>query len=179
MGNQLETQNNMALIHTLRTQGQQSEVLAEAMERIYGVEERVNEVATAVDNKMDKLQGQIDESFALHEDLSKQITVNYDQQKDIQSIVSKKATNMTKEHQKNLNEVFSDNMFKAYKGLFTRRIYAKLKKQMNVVRYTSVKKVDCEEAMTFLRSLEYQDFTDRELKPTPKILEIKMLEQEV
>jgi len=179
MGNQLETQNNMALIHTLRTQGKQSEALAEAMERIYSVEERVTNIANSADKKMDKLQGQIDESFALHEDLSKQITVNYDQQKDIQSIVSRKATNLTKEHQKDLEEVFSDNLFKAYKGVFTRRIYAKLKKQMNVVRYTSVKKVDYEETMTFLKSLEYQSFTDRELKPTPKILEIKKLEQEM
>src|SRR5699024_10258571 len=119
MGNQLvEQENKVALIHTLRNQSKQSEAIADALERTLAIEQRVNEVANNIDEKMNLMQNQIDESFALHEDLSKQITINYDQQQDVKSIVSSKAYELAKKHETQLEEKFSNNMFKAWKGLF-------------------------------------------------------------
>ena len=180
MGNQLaEKENKVALIHTLRSQSKQSEAIADALERTLEIEQRVNQVATDINDKMNLMQDQIDESFALHEDLSKQITINYDQQQDVKSIVSSKAYELAKKHETQLEEHFSDNMFKAWKGLFTHRIYSKLKKKMNVVRYTAVKKLDYAEATQYLNELTYQDFSDREKEPTQKILELLFLESEM
>ncbi|MDN6268642.1 MAG: ORF6C domain-containing protein [Tetragenococcus koreensis] len=170
MGNQqLEERNNTALIHTLRTQGQQSEALAQVMEDMYNIKE-------STEKKFEQITDKVDESLALYDKLSKEITINYDEQKEIQSLVNKKAGRFTNHHSKVIQEVFSDNMFKAWKGLFIRKIYAKLKKEMNVVRYTAVKKLDYKATKEFLQELSYDNFSDRELTPSPKILELRDLE---
>lgn len=174
---QLEQQKNVALIHTLRTQSYQGEALAAALERVTGIEERMAQVVVTIDQRMLVLQEQIDKSMMMNESLAKEITINYDQQKNIQGIVSSISNNFTKEHQRKLEKIFSANMFKAYKGLFIRRIYAKLKNEMNVVRYTAVKKLDYQETIAFLKELTYSSFTDKELEPTPAILKLMELER--
>ena len=108
------------------------------------------------------------------ERVTKEITINYEEQRRIQSVVSLKASQLTREH---LNEEVSDNLFKAWKGLFIRRIYSRIKEQMNVVRYTAVKREDFDIVLNYLESLTYSDFKLRELQPTPTILNIMELER--
>lgn len=107
------------------------------------------------------------------ERVTKEITINYEEQRKIQSLVAHKASTLTKEH---LDEEVSDNLFKAWKGLFIRRIYSRIKEQMNVVRYTAVKREDFDIVLNYLESLTYSDFKLRELQPTPTILNIMELE---
>lgn len=108
------------------------------------------------------------------ERVTKEITINYEEQRKIQSLVAHKASTLTKEH---LDEEVSDNLFKAWKGLFIRRIYSRIKDQMNVVRYTAVKREDFDRVLNYLENLAYSDFKLRELQPTPAILNIMELER--
>ena len=109
------------------------------------------------------------------ERVTKEITINYEEQRKIQSLVAHKASTLTKEH---LDEEVSDNLFKAWKGLFIRRIYSRIKDQMNVVRYTAVKREDFDRVLNYLENLAYSDFKLRELQPTPAILNIMELERD-
>lgn len=113
----------------------------------------------------------------LVEKVSKEITINYEEQKQIQSIVSLKANQLAEQHLLSLDAPYSDNLFKAWKGLFIRRIYAKLKTRMNVVRYTAVKREDFDNLITYLDELNFSHFKLRELQPTLSILQIMELEQ--
>lgn len=105
--------------------------------------------------------------------VTKEITINYEEQRKIQSTVSYKATEMVKIH---LREDVSDNLFKAWKGQFTRLIYTKLKTYMNVVRYTAITREDFNKALDYITDIDYDDFRLSDLKPTPKIIEIMGLE---
>ena len=102
--------------------------------------------------------------------VSKEITINYEEQKVIQSIIWKLSTDLAKEHLD--GKEYSDNLFKAWKGLFTRRIHAKLKQRMNVVRYTAIKREDYETAIRFIESISYVSFSANDLIPTPSILKL-------
>lgn len=108
------------------------------------------------------------------ERVTKEITINYEEQKKIQSLVAHKSTLMAREH---LDEEVSDNLFKAWKGLFIRRIYGRIKDRMNVVRYTAVKREEFDNVICYIERLEYSDFKLRELQPTPSILSILEMEQ--
>ena len=72
---------------------------------------------------------------------------------------------------------FSDNLFKAWKGRFINLVYKYIKRRMNVVRYTAVKRIDFNELKMYLDTLSYYVFTENELKPTPGILNVMKLEK--
>lgn len=113
----------------------------------------------------------------LVEKVSKEITINYEEQKQIQSVVSTQANAFAEEHLNNLGGNFSNNLFKAWKGLFIRKIYSKLKTRLNVVRYTAVRREEFETTMMFLENLTLGAFTLRDLQPSPAILNVMELEQ--
>ena len=171
MGNQLaekERTTGIALIHTLQTQQNQGQALIQALEKVYEIED-----------KMTDFESKLDEARALVNDATKQITINYEEQKEVQSAVSKIAQEATKEHEKKLDTKFSDNLFKAWKGLFINLIYKYIKRRMNVVRYTAVKRIDFNELKMYLDTLNYYVFTESELRPTPGILKVMELEKTV
>ena len=171
MGNQLaekERTTGIALIHTLQTQQNQGQALIQALEKVYELEE-----------KMTDFESKLDEARALVNDATKQITINYEEQKEVQSAVSKIAQEATKEHEKKLDTKFSDNLFKAWKGRFINLIYKYIKRRMNVVRYTAVKRIDFNELKMYLDTLNYYVFTESELRPTPGILKVMELEKTV
>lgn len=103
--------------------------------------------------------------------VSKEITINYEEQKVIQSIIWKLSTDLAREHLD--GREYSDNLFKAWKGLFTRRIHSKLKNRMNVVRYTAIKREEYETAIRFIESISYVSFSANDLSPTPSILKLE------
>lgn len=169
MGNQLaekERTTGIALIHTLQTQQNQSQALIQALEKVYEIED-----------KMSDFESKLDEARALVNDATNQITINYEEQKEVQSIVAKIAQDATKEHEKKLDTKFSDNLFKAWKGRFINLIYKYIKRRMNVVRYTAVKRIDFNELKMYLDTLNYYVFTESELRPTPGILNVLKLEE--
>lgn len=169
MGNQLinkEQTTGIALIHTLQAQQNQGQALIQALQKVYEIED-----------KMTDFESKLDEARALVNDVTKQITINYEEQKEVQSIVAKIAQDATKEHEKKLGEKFSDNLFKAWKGRFINLIYKYIKKRMNVVRYTAVKRIDFNELKMYLDTLNYYVFTESELRPTPGILNLLKLEE--
>ena len=171
MGNQLaekERTTGIALIHTLQTQQNQGQALIQALEKVYEIED-----------KMTDFESKLDEARALVNDATKQITINYEEQKEVQSAVSKIAQEATKEHEKKLDTKFSDNLFKAWKGRFINLIYKYIKRRMNLVRYTAVKRIDFNELKMYLDTLNYYVFTESELRPTPGILKVMELEKTV
>ena len=169
MDNQLinkEQTTGIALIHTLQAQQNQGQALIQALEKVYEIED-----------KMTDFESKLDEARALVNDVTKQITINYEEQKEVQSIVAKIAQDATKEHEKKLDTKFSDNLFKAWKGRFINLIYKYIKRRMNVVRYTAVKRIDFNELKMYLDTLNYYVFTESELRPTPGILNVLKLEE--
>lgn len=161
MTNELQTMD--VLKQSLVTQNEQGKALIAIIERMEEQERRVDGKITQVESLVEKV--------------SKEITINYEEQKRIQSIVSTKANTFAEEHLTNLGQGFSDNLFKAWKGLFIRKIYSKLKTKMNVVRYTAVKREEFELAENFIEDLTLNAFTLRDLQPSPAILNVMELEQ--
>ena len=79
MDNQLinkEQTTGIALIHTLQAQQNQGQALIQALEKVYEIED-----------KMTDFESKLDEARALVNDATKQITINYEEQKEVQSIV--------------------------------------------------------------------------------------------
>lgn len=169
MDNQLV--KSESLLFTLERQNQQGLVLAEVLKNIVKVESNV----VGIEKRM---IDRFEENEALYEKLSEQLTIDYDQQQEIKSVVSRVASNMTKLHESKDTHSYSANLFKAWKGRFISRVYAKLKTRMNVVRYTAIRKIDFEEAYNYIAELTYEDFSEKELEPTPSILNIIALELE-
>ena len=76
MGNQLEEKERttgIALIHTLQTQQNQGQALIQALEKVYEIED-----------KMTDFESKLDEARALVNDATEQITINYEEQKEVQ-----------------------------------------------------------------------------------------------
>lgn len=169
MDNQLV--KNESLVFTLKRQNEQGAAIVEALENIIRIEANVIESEKRVNNRFEEME-------AMNEKLSEQLTISYDEQQEIKSIINTLATTFAREHEKREKTVFSGNLFKAWKGRFISRMHAKLKVRMNVVRYTAIRKVDFKEACHFLESLQYVSFREVELKPTPSILRIIELEKE-
>ncbi len=154
MSNELQSMD--VLKQALVTQNQHGEALLAVIDRMEQQERRIDLKIVDVENLVEKV--------------SKAITVNYEEQKMIQSLVWKKANSLAEEHLS--NQFYSDKLFKAWKGLFIRRIHAKLKTKMNVVRYTAIRREKFDEAKSFLENLTYADFSLRDLHPTLSILSI-------
>ncbi len=129
------------------------------------------------ENLEDYNRTNVQQSRSLYEKMSEQVTITYEEQKELRSIVSKLAISLTEEHQKRQGKTYSGNLFKAWKGMFMSRIHSKLKKRMNVVRYTSIKRVDYDEALTYLNVLTYEHFSLIDLQPTPAVLNVLELEE--
>ena len=171
MDNQLAIKNeDNPLIFTLERQNEQGVALVETMRNIIKIEANMKATEKRVNNRLN-------ENEAILEKLSEQLTINYDEQQEIKSIINTLATVFAREHEKREKTTYSGNLFKAWKGRFISRMHAKLKIRMNVVRYTAIRKVDFKEAFQFLESLQYESFREAELKPTPSILRIIELER--
>lgn len=109
------------------------------------------------------------------EKLSREITINYEEQNKIKSVVFEKSTQFARDHLEGLNH--TDQMFKAWKGVFTGRIYSRLKERFNVVRYTALKREEFDQALSYLEGLDYNYLSPSELKPTFAVLKLGQLEK--
>lgn len=148
------------------------ELLAENINNQQIIVQQMIQLKKDIDNSEKRIDQKVTRTENLVEKISKEVTINYDEQREIQSLVNRKAQEMTQEHERKENDVYGTNLFKAWKGLFIRRIYQKLKAYMNVVRYTAIRREKYDRAVEFIQSIEYQDFSYRELMPTPSILRL-------
>lgn len=171
MDNRVVDNQTVALIHTLKTQGQQSEALADLLIEVNGIKNQMETTATEV-------KSHVQESRAILEKVTEQVTINYDEQKDMTSLIGSKAGAFAREHLSRIGKNYSTNLFKAWKGLFNSRLHSKVKQRMNVVRYTSIKRADYNEVMDYLRTIAYITFSSIDLEPTPGILKVLELEKQ-
>ena len=168
MDNQLI--KNDTLIFTLERQNEQGMALVQALKNVAEIEARVIDTEKRINDRFEQNE-------ALQAKLAEELTINYEEQQELRSIIYKKSTAMTHEHNRKQDKFYSSNLFKAWKGLFSARIHAKLKKHMNITRYTAIRKLDFFEAEHFLQSINYDDFSERDLEPTVKILQVIELEK--
>ncbi|UJA23774.1 hypothetical protein [Enterococcus gallinarum] len=75
MGNQLTKNNTIALIHTLETQGKQSEALVSLLREMGNVKEEMIELK-------DEVKEHVSESRSLYEKMSEQVTITYEEQRN-------------------------------------------------------------------------------------------------
>lgn len=167
MDNQLI--KNDSLIFTLERQNEQGAALVQALKNVAEIEARMIDTEKRINDRFEQNE-------ALQAKLAEELTINYDEQQEIKSIVNKKASEMTNIHQGKEKKDYSSNLFKAWKGLFMSRIHAKLKRRMNVARYTAIRKLDYLEANNFLQEINYVDFTEKDLEPTNRVLQTIELE---
>lgn len=103
---------------------------------------------------------EVTEMRSLVSSVKEEITINYEQQKAIQSIIQSKSINFTETYfasgYGNVDEKYRDDLFKKKKGQFTHALYKRLKTHFNIPRYTSIKKIDFENTKEFLKSIEYR-----------------------
>lgn len=151
------------LIFTLERQNKQGEALVAVLKEV-----------RAIENRVDK---RVSEAEALLDKMSEQVTITYEEQREITSLIHRMAGKLARKHEQVLQETFSDNLFKEWKRLFVRRMHSKLKERMNVARYTSIERVNYDEATAYLKSLSYVSFSSRDLEPTPGILKVLDLEE--
>lgn len=146
---------SVAWKQSLMTLNKQNEVIIQAIEHINEIDSRVTKTA----NEAKRLV-----HMAVDE-----MTIKYDEQQKIKSAVQSKAQILTKRH---LKQIYGDenyggsNFFMAKKGQFIRAIYSKIKQEFQVVRYTSLRRVDFQNAMRFINVLALQDFKDSQIRVT-------------
>ena len=111
MDNQLVKNEENPLIFTLERQNEQGVALVETMRNIIKIEANMKATEKRVNNRLN-------ENEAILEKLSEQLTINYDEQQEIKSIINTPATVFAREHEKRERTTYSGNLFKAWKGRF-------------------------------------------------------------
>lgn len=147
---------------SLQRQNEQGNQMMEIVNHLMGVETRVNEAEERVDNKVSELETVVDDAL-------ERIGIDYEQQKQIQSIVNSKATEFTRMYYidgmpQSVPNKYHDDLFKKKKGRYIRRLYARLKSHLNVVRYTAIRSIDFSSAKQFLESIKFEYISEKEVE---------------
>lgn len=148
---------------TLLQTTEQGRILFQVIERLEQQEKLTNQ-------KLDKVT-------ELVETVDKKVHLDDGEATEIQAIVSKKAWEFAEEYFE--GQTPSQNMFMSKVGQFRGNLYRRLKKAFNVHKYTSIKHTDFDIAYDFIERIELSDFTKRELRMTPKQVELMANEQKV
>jgi len=125
--------------------------------------QRQNEQGQAlveVINYVETLSGDMQEKYEQTNLMLKEVrdsyTITYEEQKELQATVFSKSIALTKEYfegQTHTKEEFSKQI-----GSFRRAIWKKLKELRDVPRYTSIKRVEYDDSLIFVKSLSMKDF---------------------
>lgn len=113
----------------------------------------------------------------LVETVDKKVHLDDGEATEIQAIVAKKAWEFAQEYFE--GQAPSQNMFMSKVGQFRGNLYRRLKKAFNVHKYTSIKHTDFDSAYDFIDRIELSDFTHKEVRMTPKQVELMANEQKV
>ncbi len=139
------------------------EVQKNPMEIIKLSLERQNEQGKAlveVINHIEEIKSDVDEKFTemsvMLQKVEDSVTLTYQEQKEIQSLVHKVSASFAKESLD--GEKVERKEFSKIVGKFRRSIWKKLKDRMNVPRYPAIRRIDFENAVEFVQSLKMKDF---------------------
>lgn len=128
----------------LQRQNEQGEALVQVINRVEEIQEDVNNKFSEMSSMLQKVEDSV--------------TLTYEEQKELQSIVFKLSINLAKESFN--GEEVSKDTFSKQVGKFRRSIWKKLKEQMNVPRYSSIRRIDFEDSLKFVNSLKMKDFLE-------------------
>ncbi|HLR92345.1 MAG TPA: ORF6C domain-containing protein [Atopostipes sp.] len=126
-----------AIKFNLKRQNEQANALIQVIERIEEIESNMNEKYVEVKDMVDEIRDRV---YIEHED-----------QKELQSIVSKKSYAIAKEYFNNDDDYGAE--IRELAGYAMRHHWKLLKKHFNVTRYTSIRHVDREKAKEFVRNI--------------------------
>ncbi|API89009.1 hypothetical protein BKP56_06960 [Marinilactibacillus sp. 15R] len=142
-----------ALKFTLQRQDDQSKAL-----------QKVIEVISETKNEIVDIKSEIKQDV---QEIRDSITVNYEEQQTIKSIIGVKAKKMTLEYfdKENLDKQNHDLFAKKY-GQIIQVIYRYLKNRFEVPRYTSIKRIEFQTAINYLDSITLSQFKPREIRMT-------------
>lgn len=158
-----EKMNHLTVLkNSLKRQNEQGSQMMELVNHLMGVEERVGKAEERIDYKVAGLEETVESAL-------EQITIDYEQQQEIKSIVNSKANAFTKEYYSNgmpesVPSKFHDDLFKKKKGRYIRRFYARLKSNFNVVRYTALRRVDYPLAKRYLEDIKFEHISTKEVE---------------
>lgn len=111
-------------------------------------------------NEVQSIKGDVDEKFTemsvMVQEVRDSVTLTYEEQKELQGIVFSISNSFAKESFE--GEDVSREEFSKQVGKFRRSIWKKLKERMNVPRYSSIRRIDYQESIEFVRSLRMKDF---------------------
>lgn len=124
------------LKHSLKTQNEQGKALIAVIERVESIERNV-------EDKYNEMAGMVTE-------VKNRVYIEYEDQKELQSIVAKKSQAIAK---KKYGEGFEAE-FRELVGYARRHIWKQLKDHFSVTRYTSIRHVDRDKAKEYVRGIE-------------------------
>lgn len=147
---------------SLQRQNDQGTQMMEIVNHMMGIENRVENTEVRINERVSGFEETLEEAL-------ERISIDYDQQKEIQSIVNSKANELTQRYYRNgmpetVPNKFHDDLFKKKKGRYIRSIYSKLKSNFNVVRYTALRSVDFKNAKDFLMNIKYTHINPKEVE---------------
>lgn len=147
----------------------QSDVNQQLLNEVIGIKEEMDRNVKKTDQKLADIE-------LLVEEVNKKVHIDDGEASKIKSVVFSKAGVFADMYFEEQKAHPSDNLFASKKGQFIRLMYSHLKKAFNVTKYTNIKHVDAQKAIQFLRDLSYDDFTQFEIRETPKQKELIALE---
>ncbi|KRN31133.1 ORF6C domain-containing protein [Liquorilactobacillus mali] len=102
------------------------------------------------------------------------VTLTYEEQQVFKTVVSKKAailTNLYLEEKFNSNQYGGTNLHMKKLGQFRANVYRRIKRAFNVPRYSSLRRIDLNEAITLVNHLSLSSFEGYETRMTDTQLE--------
>lgn len=172
-----KSKKNNVLIETVKMQGEQAMQLVKQAKFNQQLLEEVIGIKEEMDKNIKKTNKKLTDIELLVEEVNKKVHIDDGEATKIKSIIFKKAGVFADFYFEEQKTQPSDNLFSSKKGQFIRLMYSHLKKAFNVTKYTNIKHVDAEKAVKFLKDLSYDDFTEFEIRETPKQKEIIALEK--
>lgn len=142
-----------ALKFTLQRQDDQSKALQKVIEVISDTKNEIVDIKSEIKHDVQEIRDSI--------------TINYEEQQTIKSVIGTKAKKMTFEYfdKENLNTQNHDLFAKKY-GQIIQVIYRHLKNRFDVPRYTSIKRIEFNNSVSYLNSLSLSQFKPREIRMT-------------
>ena len=171
--------DNNTLLQTIRTQGEQAQLMVEQNKALEQMIEEMTNLKNEMNITASKTNTRLSEVEILIEEVNKKVHIDDVEASEIKSIISKQANEFANEYFKSKNEIPSANLFASKKGQFIRIQHSRLKHHFNVTKYTHIKHTEAEQAFNYLKSLSLEMFSPFEIRMTPKQLEIIELEKSI
>lgn len=127
------------------------------------------EIAIETKNKVEEMQHDISKDI---KELRDNIRIDRNEQAEIQSLVCRKATQLTKDL---FQKKVSSDLFLAKSGHFRIPIYRRLKETFNVTSYLEIKKVDFKKALEVIDNVALYNLDTYQKRLTIKQKEIALM----